>query len=144
MLNEKEISRLFKSVKEYKTEELVDILTALADYIAESEEKRDKAIKQLEEFNKDEEIVKLKKQLEQKEERIKNNRGIVQKQIIFPDKSIVRPNTDIGRMMDNMTKYSFDKPNLHDDSVDSICMYASEIILGRGGLSKPKPIKRPF
>lgn len=79
-----------------------------------------------------------------KEERIKNNRGIVQKQIIFPDKSIVRPNTDIGRMMDNMTKYSFDKPNLHDDSVDSICMYASEIILGRGGLSKPKPIRRPF
>lgn len=79
-----------------------------------------------------------------KEERIKNNRGIVQKQIIFPDKSIVRPNTDVGRMMDNLTKYSFDKPNLHDDAVDSICMYASEIILGRGALSKPKPIKRPF
>ena len=46
--------------------------------------------------------------------------------------------------MDNLTKYSFDKPNLHDDAVDSICMYASEIILGRGALSKPKPIKRPF
>ena len=34
MLSKKEISRLFKSVKEYKTEELVDILTALADYVA--------------------------------------------------------------------------------------------------------------
>lgn len=82
MLSKKEISRLFKSVKEYKTEELVDILTALADYVAESEEKRDKAIKQLEEFNKDEEIVKLKKQLEQKEERIKNSQTFV----ILPEK----------------------------------------------------------
>ena len=48
MLSKQEISRLFKSVKEYKTEELIDILAALADYVAESEEKRDKAIKQLE------------------------------------------------------------------------------------------------
>ena len=79
-----------------------------------------------------------------KEERIKNNRGIVQKQIIFPDKSIVRPNTDIGRMMDNITKYSFDKPNLHDDGIDSVCMYASEIIFGKGTLSKPVAIRRPF
>ena len=79
-----------------------------------------------------------------KEERIKNNRGIVQKQIIFPDKSIIRMNTDIGRMMDNITKYSFDKPNVHDDGIDSVCMYASEIIFGKGTLSKPTPIKRIF
>ena len=79
-----------------------------------------------------------------KEERIKNNRGIVQKQIVFPDKSIVRPNTDIGRMMDNITKYSFDKPNVHDDGIDSVCMYASEIIFGKGTLSKPVSIRRPF
>lgn len=79
-----------------------------------------------------------------KEERIKNNRGIVQKQIVFPDKSIIRPNTDIGRMMDNITKYSFDKPNVHDDGIDSVCMYASEIIFGKGTLSKPVAIRRPF
>lgn len=79
-----------------------------------------------------------------KEERIKNNRGIVQKQIIFPDKSIIRMNTDVGRMMDNITKYSFDKPNVHDDGIDSVCMYASEIIFRKGILSKPTPIKRIF
>jgi predicted phage terminase large subunit-like protein len=79
-----------------------------------------------------------------KEERIKNNRGIVQKQIVFPDKTIVRPNTDIGRMMDNITKYSFDKPNVHDDGIDSVCMYASEIIFGKGTLFKPVAIRRPF
>ncbi|MBS7020370.1 MAG: phage terminase large subunit [Firmicutes bacterium] len=79
-----------------------------------------------------------------KEERIKNNRGIVQKQIVFPDKSIVRPNTDIGRMMDNITKYSFDKPNLHDDGVDSVCMYGGEIIMGKSVLPKAKAFKRIF
>lgn len=79
-----------------------------------------------------------------KEERIKNNRGIIQKQVVFPDKSIIRQNTDIGRMMDNITKYSFDKPNLHDDGIDSVCMYGSEIIFGKGTLSKPTALKRPF
>lgn len=79
-----------------------------------------------------------------KEERIKNNRGIVQKQIVFPDKSIIRPNNDIGRMMDNVTKYSFDKPNVHDDGIDSICMYGSEIILGKGTLAKPMAVRRLF
>ena len=43
-----------------------------------------------------------------------------------------------------MTKYSFDKPNLHDDGVDSVCMYASEIIMGKGMLSKPKAVARLF
>ena len=79
-----------------------------------------------------------------KEERIKNNRGVVQKQIVFPDKSIVRPNTDIGRMMNNITRYSFDKPNLHDDGIDSVCMYGSEIILMRSGFGKVRAVRRPF
>ncbi len=79
-----------------------------------------------------------------KEERIKNNRGIVLKQIVFPDKSIVVPNSDMGRMMDNITKYSFDKPNLHDDGTDSVCMYASEVIMQKSSLSKPKAVRRIF
>lgn len=79
-----------------------------------------------------------------KEERIKNYRGIVQKQIYFPNKTLVRPNTDMGKLMDNITKYSFDKPNLHDDGIDSVCMYASEIIFGKSMLQKPKPMRRIF
>ena len=47
-------------------------------------------------------------------------------------------------MIDDITKYSFDKPNKHDDGIDSVWMYASEIILGKGGLSKPKAIQRIF
>ena len=79
-----------------------------------------------------------------KEERIKNNRGVVQKQMVFPERKLFKPNTDIGRMMDNFTKYSFDKPNVHDDAPDAICMVASEIIMRNGSLGKPRAISRPF
>lgn len=79
-----------------------------------------------------------------KEERIKNNRGIVQKFVVFLDKTLTKPNSDYGRLMDNMTKYSFDKPNLHDDSVDSVCMFASEIIVGKFNFIKPIACKRLF
>lgn len=79
-----------------------------------------------------------------KEERIKNNRGIVQKFVVFLDKSLTKPNSDYGRLMENMTKYSFDKPNLHDDSVDSVCMFASEIIVGKFNFIKPVACKRLF
>lgn len=79
-----------------------------------------------------------------KEERIKNNIGGIQKNIIFKDKSIVKPNTDIGRLMDNITKYSFDYPNRFDDGPDGCAMYNSEIIAGRGTLAKPQAIRRRF
>ena len=79
-----------------------------------------------------------------KEERIKNNLGGIQRNIIFKDKSIVKPNTDIGRLMDNITKYSFDYPNKFDDGPDGAAMYNSEIIVGRSILSKPTAIKRFF
>ena len=79
-----------------------------------------------------------------KEERIKNNLGGIQRNIIFKDKSIVKPNTDIGRLMDNITKYSFDYPNKFDDGPDGAAMYNSEIIVGRSILSKPQAIQRMF
>ncbi len=79
-----------------------------------------------------------------KEERIKNNRGIVQKQMVFPDKMVFKPNTDVGRLMENLTKYSFDYANVHDDAPDSICMVASEVIMQNYKFGKIKPIKRVF
>ena len=79
-----------------------------------------------------------------KETRIKDNRGIVQKQLVFPDKGTFPPNSDIGRMMDNLTKYSFDYPNKNDDAPDSICMFASEIVLQKNVAGRAKAIRRPF
>ena len=64
--------------------------------------------------------------------------------MVFPSKVLFKPNTDIGRLMDNLTKYSFDYPNKHDDAPDAVCMVASEIILKNGGLGRAKAIVRPF
>nr|DAY88361.1 MAG TPA: Terminase [Caudoviricetes sp.] len=79
-----------------------------------------------------------------KETRIKDNLWTILTLIIFKDKSIVKPNTDLGRLMDNITKYSFDYPNKFDDGPDGTALYASEIILGKSILNKPKPIRRRF
>lgn len=79
-----------------------------------------------------------------KEKRIMDTLWQVQTLIIFKDKSIVKPNTDIGRLMDNITKYSFDKPNAFDDGPDGSALYASEIIMGKSVLPKAKPFKRIF
>ena len=79
-----------------------------------------------------------------KETRIKDNLWTILTLIIFKDKSIVKPNTDLGRLMDNITKYSFDYPNKFDDGPDGTALYASEIILGKSILNRPKPIRRPF
>ena len=79
-----------------------------------------------------------------KETRIKDNLWTILTLIVFKDKSIVKPNTDLGRLMDNITKYSFDYPNKFDDGPDGTALYASEIILGKSILNKPVAIRRPF
>ena len=53
-----------------------------------------------------------------KEQRIKDNRGIVRIRIKFKNKTRYAPNTDYGRFMKNLTEYSFDYPNKNDDTPD--------------------------
>ena len=77
-----------------------------------------------------------------KENRIKDNRGIVKSRIKFKDKNKYLPNSDYGRYMKNLNYYSFDYPNKHDDAPDASSMMASEIIIGPNRISKPIPIDR--
>lgn len=79
-----------------------------------------------------------------KETRIKDNLWTIQTLIIFKDKSIVKPNTDIGRLMENITRYSFDYPNKFDDGPDGAALYGSEVIAGKSRLGKATPMRRPF
>lgn len=76
-----------------------------------------------------------------KEQRIKDSRGIVKSRIKFKEKTSYLPNSDYGRYMKNLSYYSFDYPNLHDDAPDASSMMASEIILNKT-ISKPIPIDR--
>ena len=62
--------------------------------------------------------------------------------LVFKDKRAYTRNSDYGKFMNNLTKYSFDYPNKHDDAPDSLALFISEIVLERGKPSKPKPINR--
>ena len=77
-----------------------------------------------------------------KEQRIKDNRGIVRSKIKFLDKTKYLPNGDYGRYIKNLNEYSFDYPSKHDDAPDSASMMASEIIVGKSYFAKPIPIDR--
>lgn len=79
-----------------------------------------------------------------KETRIKDYEWTILTHIVFKDKSIVKPNTDIGRLMENITRYSFDYPNKFDDGPDGASMYGKEIIMKKSLLSKPQAVKKPF
>lgn len=88
--------------------------------------------------------IRVKYNTQQKEQRIKDNRGIVKERIKFKNKTDYLPNSDYGRFMDNMSKYSFDYPVKHDDAPDSISMMASEIILNKSVLPKAVACVRRF
>lgn len=79
---------------------------------------------------------------QKKEIRIKNQQGLIKKLLVFKDKRAYTRNSDYGKFMNNLTKYSFDYPNKHDDAPDSLALFISEIVLERGKPSKPKPINR--
>ena len=88
--------------------------------------------------------IRTKYNTQNKEQRIKDNRGIVRNRIKFKNKNDYTPNSDYGRFMYNLTMYSFDYPAKNDDAPDSISMMASEIIMGKSVLPKAKPFKRLF
>lgn len=77
-----------------------------------------------------------------KEQRIKEAQGLIRKLIVFKTKKKYLPKSDYGKFMENLTRYSFDFPNKHDDSPDSLALFVNEIILEKGKPSKPKGINR--
>lgn len=58
--------------------------------------------------------IRVKYNTQNKEQRIKDNRGIVRNRIKFKNKIDYMPNSDYGRFMYNLTMYSFDYPSKHD------------------------------
>ena len=67
--------------------------------------------------------------------RIENEKGIIIRQIVFPEKGMYGANTDVGRFMDNLTTYNSSGINANDDAPDSCALMCSEVIEGN---SKPQ------
>lgn len=63
-----------------------------------------------------------------KSTRIENEKHIIKKQLVFPEKGMYGVNTDIGKFMENLTLYNATGTNPNDDAPDACALFASEII----------------
>jgi predicted phage terminase large subunit-like protein len=79
-----------------------------------------------------------------KEMRINEFKDVILRKIVFPAKHLYGTGTPMGKAMEQMTSYSFEYPNRHDDMIDSVAMYADQIIEENGLEQKVIPFKRPF
>lgn len=50
----------------------------------------------------------------------------------------------MGKAMEQLTSYSFDFPNRHDDMPDSLALFGDQIILENAVPQKAVAMKRPF
>ena len=81
---------------------------------------------------------------EVKEVRINAMKDVVKDKIHFPSKKLHGPNTQMGKAMDQLTRYSFDFASRHDDMPDSLAMYGKQIILEGAMPQKAVAVKRRF
>lgn len=77
-----------------------------------------------------------------KEGRINDQKDIIRDKIIFPRKGMYGENTEMGKALRQMTTYSFMYPNKHDDMIDSLAMFANEIILGNAEPQRATAVRR--
>lgn len=79
-----------------------------------------------------------------KEVRINQMKDVIKDKIVFPSKNKYGINTQIGKAMNQLTVYSFDFPNRHDDMPDSLALFADQIILENAIPQKAEPTRRGF
>ena len=81
---------------------------------------------------------------EVKEIRINSMKDLIKDKINFPSKNKYGVNSNMGKAMQQLTIYSFDFPNKHDDMPDSLAMFAKQIILEEATPQKAVAIRRLF
>ena len=72
--------------------------------------------------------------------RIETEKGIIKKQMVFPEKGLFGINTDMGQFMDNLTLYNNEGTNPNDDAPDSLAMVAAAIIEENAKPQKAEPL----
>lgn len=79
-----------------------------------------------------------------KEVRINSMKDVVKDKMYFPSKKLYGINSQMGKAMDQLTRYSFEFPNRHDDMPDSCAMYGKQIILEEATPRRATAVKRLF
>lgn len=77
-----------------------------------------------------------------KEQRIKDYQGIMKQNILFPERGLYPISTNLGQMMEQLTSYSFSKPNKFDDGLDSVILFTMYQIADIGKSTKAVAIDR--
>ena len=72
--------------------------------------------------------------------RIETEKGIIKRQMVFPEKGLFGINTDMGQFMDNLTLYNNEGTNPNDDAPDSLAMLAASIIEENAKPQKAEPL----
>ena len=78
---------------------------------------------------------------EKKEQRIYAMGNTIRKQIVFPDKHLYSPYSQVGKFMLDVVGYRNDGKNKHDDSIDSLALLAQHIIVAPQDRKKAKIIQ---
>jgi hypothetical protein len=78
--------------------------------------------------------------------RIEMEKGVIKKQLIFPQKNSYGENTHIGKFMINLTLYNSSGNNSNDDAPDSCALFCSEIIEENSTpqVAEPLPFVREY
>ena len=77
-----------------------------------------------------------------KEDRIKDTQGVIKQSIIFPEKGLFPPSTQMGQFMEQLTTFSFTYPNKYDDAIDSVAMFTMYHIMDMGKSNRAIAIDR--
>lgn len=81
-----------------------------------------------------------------KSTRIENEKHLIKKQLVFPQKGMYGANTHIGKFIDNLTTYNATGTNANDDAPDSLALFCSEVIEenSQPQIAEPLPFIRQF
>lgn len=77
-----------------------------------------------------------------KEQRMKDYQGITKNNILFPAKNLFPIVTDLGKLMEQLTSFSFETPNKFDDALDSVTIFTMYQIADVGKSTKAVAIDR--
>lgn len=78
-----------------------------------------------------------------KEQRIRDENLPIRQQIVFPKEGMYPAQSEMGRFMENITRFSLDRPNKNDDAPDSVALFVHEIIKEGYRGAKVEAIRRP-
>lgn len=82
--------------------------------------------------------------VENKQARITDQKGLIKRKLVFPKRGMYGVNSEMGKAMNNLTLYNETGRNKNDDFPDACALFCAEVIEEGSKPNKPVIMKRPF